>query len=137
MSDAHSIQPQPERGGTPAGSTERKLTAKQKRLVDTLVSHQVDVPTAAKLAGVSVNYGYKAVKLPHVAAHLRSELNEKFLVGSTKAVGVMQELMSGADSEKVRLDAAQAWLDRAGFSKGNSDLVAMAGAKVSVHIDLS
>jgi len=119
---------------------QRKLTAKQTALVDTLVATGCNIQTAAETAGYAKGEsgrvsGTKALKLPHVQQYMMQRMNEQFGVAATAAGAQLRKLMTGAKSEYVQLEAAKDLLDRAGYKPIDRSQVQVAG-DIRVSIDL-
>ena len=119
---------------------QRKLTAKQTALVDTLVATGCNIQTAAETAGYAKGEsgrvsGTKALKLPHVQQYMMQRMNEQFGIAATAAGAQLRKLMTGAKSEYVQLEAAKDLLDRAGYKPIDRSQVQVAG-DIRVSIDL-
>ena len=118
----------------------RKLTSRQRALVDVMVAE--GLPTAQ--AAVKVGYaegksGYvtahRALKQPHVQQYMMQQIAEQLGVNATLAAAKVMSLASGAKSEYVQLQASQDILDRAGFKPIDRSQVQVAG-DIKVSIDL-
>ena len=119
---------------------ERKLTAKQTALVDTLVAKGCSIKQAAADAGYAKGESgrvtaTKALKLAHVQQYLMQRMNEEFGISATLAAGTVKRLATGAKSEYVQLEAAKDLLDRAGYKPIDRSQVQVAG-DIRVSIDL-
>jgi phage terminase small subunit len=119
---------------------ERKLTAKQTALVDTLVAKGCSIKQAAADAGYAEGESgrvtaTKALKLAHVQQYLMQRMNEEFGISATLAAGTVKRLATGAKSEYVQLEAAKDLLDRAGYKPIDRSQVQVAG-DIRVSIDL-
>jgi len=119
---------------------ERKLTAKQTALVDTLVAKGCSIKQAAADAGYAQGESgrvtaTKALKLAHVQQYLMQRMNEEFGISATLAAGTVKRLATGAKSEYVQLEAAKDLLDRAGYKPIDRSQVQVAG-DIRVSIDL-
>lgn len=119
---------------------ERKLTAKQTALVDTLVAKGCTIKQAAIDAGYAQGEAgrvtaTKTLKLAHVQSYLMQRMNEEFGLSATLAAGTVKRLATGAKSEYVQLEAAKDLLDRAGYKPIDRSQVQVAG-DIRVSIDL-
>ena len=119
---------------------DRKLTAKQTALVDTLVSEGVSIKDAAAKAGYAEGESgrvsaHKALKQPHVQQYMMQRMNETFGLSATGALATVRRLSSGAKSEYVQLEASKDLLDRAGYEPIDRAQVQVAG-DIKVSIDL-
>lgn len=118
----------------------RKLTAKQKGLVDTLVAKGCSVREACKDAGYApdkggTSTGYRALKLPHVQQYMNQRVMEQIGLSAARAVNQVHRLAGDAKSEYVKLEASKDILDRAGFKPVDRSQVQFAG-DIKVSIDL-
>jgi len=120
--------------------TIKKLTPKQRALVDTIVANGCSIKAAAPLAGYAEGESgrvtaTKTMKLPHVQQYLMQRMNEEFGLSATIAAGQLRKLVSNAKSEYVQLEAAKDLLDRAGYKPIDRSQVQVAG-DIRVSIDL-
>lgn len=118
----------------------RKLTTKQKALVDTLLAEGGSVARAAEKAGYASGdsgkvTAYKTLKLPHVQEYMAQATQERLGLNALMAVQRVAGLAQGAKSEYVQLQAAQDILDRAGYKPIDRSQVMVAG-DIRVSIDL-
>jgi phage terminase small subunit len=118
----------------------RKLTARQKALVEAYVANGGNLTKASQEAGYSEgNSGrvtaWKAMKTSHVQQYLMQQTAEAFSMHAAMAVGKVAGLAKTAKSEYVQLEAAKDILDRAGFKPIDRAQVQVAG-DIRVHIDL-
>ncbi len=118
----------------------RKLTARQKALVEAYVANGGNLTKAAEEAGYAEgNSGrvtaWKAMKTPHVQQYLMQQTAEAFSTHAAMAVGKVASLAKAAKSEYVQLEAAKDILDRAGFKPIDRAQVQVAG-DIRVQIDL-
>jgi len=118
----------------------KKLTPKQRALVDTIVANGCSIKAAAPLAGYAEGESgrvtaTKTMKLPHVQQYLMQRMNEEFGLSATIAAGQLRKLVSNAKSEYVQLEAAKDLLDRAGYKPIDRSQVQVAG-DIRVSIDL-
>lgn len=119
----------------------RKLTTKQKALVDTLVATGDSVKNCAKIAGYSDGEAgrvtaSKTLKLPHVLQYMHQQIAENIGMNATKALQSVVRLSSNAKSEYVQLEASKDLLDRAGFKAVDRVMHNHVGS-ISVSIDLT
>ena len=118
-----------------------KLTAKQKKLVDTLVAKGCSIKDASKAAGYSEGEAgrvtaSKTLKLPHVQQYMMSTIAENIGLNATKALQSIVKLSSNAKSEYVQLEASKDLLDRAGYKAVDKVMHSVAG-NIKVSIDLT
>lgn len=123
-----------------SGLVEKKLTAKQMALVDTLVATGCTLREAAHSAGYADGESgrvsaSRTIRLPHVQQYMMQRITEQLGMNATIAAGKVMQLASGAKSEYVQLQAAQDILDRAGFKPIDRSQVQVAG-DIRVSIDL-
>ena len=121
--------------------TGNKLTAKQKKLVDTLVAKGCSIKDASKDAGYSEGEAgrvtaSKTLKLPHVQQYMMQRLGEVMGVNATIAASKVLSLATSAKSEYVQLEASKDILDRAGLKAPDKHMHLHAG-EIKVNIDLS
>jgi len=123
---------------------EMQLTDKQRALVDTLVAEDVTIKEAALKAGYSpgkdgesarVN-GSRTLRLGHVQQYYLKCVQDALTQGSAAAVRTLSHLNDAAKSEYVKMQAATAILDRAGFAKRDQS-VHISSNELTVNIDLS
>lgn len=125
---------------TPA-KRQRKLTAKQKALVDYLVENGGTQRQAAEAVGYAPGdsartAASKALAQPHVQEYMHSLVRTHIgTTGLSSALATVTKLTTAAKSEYVRLQAAQDLLDRAGFKPVDRAQLQMVG-NVSISIDL-
>ena len=105
----------------------RKLTAKQKALVDVLVTEPFDengkplsLGKAAEKAGYKPGNQARVVaantlRLPHVRQYLLVRAAEALGLGVAPAVARLLHLSRAARSERIQLEASRDILDRAGM----------------------
>ena len=120
--------------------TKRELTEKQLALVDTLVTTGGTLRECAEAAGYAKGESgrvsaSRTLRLPHVQAYMMQRVSEELGLAATGAVQTVGRLARGANSEYVRLQAAQDILDRAGFKPVDRSQVQVAG-DIRVSIDL-
>lgn len=89
------------------------------RLVDAIVIDGLAVAEAAKVAGYSSpSAAYNALRRDSTREYRDQLVASRLADLSSVAVDALERLVSGAKSEKVRLDAAVAILDRTGHAPG-------------------
>ena len=102
----------------PKGNPKADISAKAKKLVDTLVATGCTTTEASKLAGYKGNSSRvsasKMLRKPEVQAYMMSEIQRSFGLSSAKASARLLSLSQGAKSEYVQLEASKDILDRAG-----------------------
>ena len=94
------------------------LTEKQLTLISTLIEtgSQTLAVEAAGYSGPAACVAAQALSSPAVAAALRHEINRRLLRDAATARHVLMDIMQDKTAPKgVRVDAAKAVLDRAGF----------------------
>ena len=122
-------------------SKQRKCTAKQMRMIDTLVATGCSIGEAAKSAGYAEGESgrvtaSKALKLPHVQQYMMQRVGEALGLNATVAAAKVLKLAQGAKSEYVQLEASKDILDRAGYKAADKHMHLHAG-DIQVSIDLS
>jgi len=120
---------------------DRKLTPKQTRLVDIFVTEGGTMQQAAEKAGYApgnsaISVAARTFKQPHVQAYMAQRIREEMSTLSVKALNRVANLVDGAKSEYVQLEASKDLLDRAGFKPIDRSQVQLAG-DIKVTIDLS
>jgi len=101
----------------------RDLTPRQRALVDTLVATGCTITEAARIAGYSGGSGTdgarvtasRTLRLPHVAAYLRRQMQDAFRLEAPRALATLRRLHTLGASEYVQYHAAVSLLDRAGY----------------------
>ena len=121
--------------------TGNKLTAKQKKLVDTLVAKGCSIKQASDEAGYAKGESgrvtaSKALRTPHVQQYMMQAIADNMSINATKALNKIVQLSSNAKSEYVSLEASKDLLDRAGFKAPDKVMHSHVG-NVNVKIDLS
>ena len=124
----------------PRALEQRKLTTRQKALVEAYVANGGNLTEAGEEAGYAEgNSGrttaWKGMKTPHVQQYLMQQTAEVFSLHAAMAVGKVAGLAKSAKSEYVQLEAAKDLLDRAGFKPIDRAQVQVAG-DIRVQIDL-
>lgn len=74
-----------------------------------------DVVAAEKAVGLSTGYGYSLIRQPLVQSALAAELRRHLTIGAPLALQTLLWACEKSTSDRVRVDAAKAILDRAGF----------------------
>lgn len=118
----------------------KKLTARQSRLVDTIVANGCSIKEAAKVAGYAGGESgrvtaTKTLKLPHVQQYMIERTQGQIGLNATLAVARVMKLAMGAKSEYVQLEAAKDMLDRGGYKPVDRSQVQVA-QDIRVSIDL-
>ena len=121
-----------------------KLTPKQIKLVDTIVTTGCSVTEAGKLAGYSSSnnkesarvIASKTLRLPHVQAYLMEIVGHHLSQSSISSVKRLRHLVDHAKSEYVQLEASKDILDRVGFRQPDRVKHTLDG-DINVNIDLS
>ena len=117
------------------------LTAKQRKLVDTLVATGCTIKKASEVAGYAKGESgrvsaSKALKNPNVQAYLMLQVSESIGLNATKASHRLLQLSQDAKSEYVQLEASKDILDRAGFKAPDKHQHLVAGdIKVNISLD--
>ena len=121
--------------------TQRKLTKKQRLLIDTIVATGCSVTKASKIAGYSDGdsgrvTASKTLRLPHIQEYMQQRIRESIGLNATIASKKVLDLASSAKSEYVQLEASKDKLDRAGYKPIDKALHLVSG-NIEVSIDLS
>ena len=121
--------------------TQRKLTKKQRVLIDTIVATGCSVTKASKIAGYSDGdsgrvTASKTLRLPHVQEYMQQCIRQSIGLNATIASRRVLDLASSAKSEYVQLEASKDILDRAGYKPVDKAMHLVQG-NISVNIDLS
>ena len=117
------------------------ITAKQRKLVDTLVATGCSIKKASEVAGYAKGESgrvsaSKALKNPNVQAYLMLQVSERIGLNATKASHRLLQLSQDAKSEYVQLEASKDILDRAGFKAPDKHQHLVAGdIKVNISLD--
>ena len=117
------------------------ITAKQRKLVDTLVATGCSIKKASEVAGYAKGESgrvsaSKALKNPNVQAYLMLQVSESIGLNATKASHRLLQLSQDAKSEYVQLEASKDILDRAGFKAPDKHQHLVAGdIKVNISLD--
>ncbi len=120
---------------------QRRLTTKQKDLVDTIVASGCSVKEASAKAGYSDGESgrvtaSKTLRLPHVQEYMQQRVRESIGLNATVASKRILDLSTNAKSEYVQLEASKDILDRAGYKPIEKSMSLVQG-NISVSIDLS
>ena len=121
--------------------TQRKLTKKQRLLIDTIVATGCSVTKASKVAGYSDGESgrvtaSKTLRLPHIQEYMQQRIRESIGLNATIASKKVLDLASSAKSEYVQLEASKDILDRAGYKPIDKAMHLVSGG-IDVTIDLS
>ena len=121
--------------------TQRKLTKKQRVLIDTIVATGCSVTKASKIAGYSDGdsgrvTASKTLRLPHIQEYMQQRIRESIGLNATIASKKVLDLASSAKSEYVQLEASKDILDRAGYNPIDKAMHLVSG-NIEVSIDLS
>ena len=121
--------------------TQRKITNKQKLLIDTIVATGCSITKASKIAGYSDGdsgrvTASKTLRLPHIQEYMQQRIRESIGLNATKASNKMLQVSSSAKSEYVQLEASKDILDRAGYKPIDKSMHLVSGG-INVSIDLS
>tara|TARA_R100001224_G_C3940629_1_gene122165 strand:+ start:125 stop:547 length:423 start_codon:yes stop_codon:yes gene_type:complete len=121
--------------------TQRKLTKKQRVLIDTIVATGCSVTKASKIAGYSDGdsgrvTASKTLRLPHIQEYMQQRIRESIGLNATIASKKVLDLASSAKSEYVQLEASKDILDRAGYKPIDKAMHLVSG-NIEVSIDLS
>jgi hypothetical protein len=121
-------------------TTGRRISAKAKKLVDTLVSSGCTITEASKVAGYQGNSARvsasKMLRKPEVQTYMAQEVQRAFGLSSARAGVKLLALSQGARSEYVQLEASNSILDRAGFKAPEKHQHLVAG-DFTINIDLT
>jgi hypothetical protein len=124
----------------PKGNPKAEISAKAKKLVDTIVATGCTITEASKLAGYKGNSSRvsasRMLRKPEVQTYMMSEIQRGFGLSSAKASARLLALSQSARSEYVQLEASKDILDRAGF-KAPEKHQHLVGGNFSINIDLS
>ena len=120
---------------------QRRLTTKQKDLVDTIVASGCSVKEASAKAGYSDGESgrvtaSKTLRLPHVQEYMQQRIRESIGLNATVASKRILDLSTNAKSEYVQLEASKDILDRAGYKPIEKSMSLVQG-NINVSIDLS
>ena len=121
--------------------TQRRITKKQKLLIDTIVATGCSITKASKIAGYSEGESgrvtaSKTLRLPHIQEYMQQRIRESIGLNATIASKKVLDLASSAKSEYVQLEASKDILDRAGYKPIDKAMHLVSG-NIEVSIDLS
>ena len=121
--------------------TQRRITKKQKLLIDTIVATGCSITKASKIAGYSEGESgrvtaSKTLRLPHIQEYMQQRIRESIGLNATIASKKVLDLASSAKSEYVQLEASKDILDRAGYKPIDKAMHLVSGG-IDVTIDLS
>jgi len=120
---------------------QRRLTTKQKDLVDTIVATGCTVKEASAKSGYASGESgrvtaSKTLRLPHVQEYMQQRIRESIGLNATIASKRILDLSTNAKSEYVQLEASKDILDRAGYKPVEKSLSLVQG-NINVSIDLT
>ena len=121
--------------------TQRRLTKKQKLLIDTIVATGCSITKASKIAGYSEGESgrvtaSKTLRLPHIQEYMQQRIRESIGLNATIASKKVLDLSTSAKSEYVQLEASKDILDRAGYKPIDKSMHLVSG-DINVTIDLT
>ena len=121
--------------------TQRRITKKQKLLIDTIVATGCSITKASKIAGYSEGESgrvtaSKTLRLPHIQEYMQQRIRESIGLNATIASKKVLDLSTSAKSEYVQLEASKDILDRAGYKPVDKAMHLVQG-NISVSIDLT
>ena len=121
--------------------TQRRITKKQKLLIDTIVATGCSITKASKIAGYSEGESgrvtaSKTLRLPHIQEYMQQRIRESIGLNATIASKKVLDLSTSAKSEYVQLEASKDILDRAGYKPIDKSMHLVSGG-INVSIDLS
>jgi phage terminase small subunit len=116
------------------------MTAKQSAFIDAYVANGGQLKAAAVEAGYAEKSAHveanRLMKNPLICQEIHKECMMQLARKAPVALQTVTGLMQSAKSEFVKLQAAQDWLDRAGFKPIDRKQIQMQG-DLQVNIDLS
>ncbi len=121
--------------------TQRRITKKQKLLIDTIVATGCSITKASKIAGYSDGESgrvtaSKTLRLPHIQEYMQQRIRESIGLNATIASKKVLDLSTSAKSEYVQLEASKDILDRAGYKPIDKSMHLVSG-DINVTIDLT
>ena len=121
--------------------TQRRITKKQKLLIDTIVATGCSITKASKIAGYSEGESgrvtaSKTLRLPHIPEFMQQRIRESIGLNATIASKKVLDLSTSAKSEYVQLEASKDILDRAGYKPIDKSMHLVSG-DINVTIDLT
>ena len=121
--------------------TQRRITKKQKLLIDTIVATGCSITKASKIAGYSEGESgrvtaSKTLRLPHIQEYMQQRIRERIGLNATIASKKVLDLSTSAKSEYVQLEASKDILDRAGYKPIDKSMHLVSG-DIQVTIDLT
>ena len=121
--------------------TQRRITNKQKLLIDTIVATGCSITKASKIAGYSEGESgrvtaSKTLRLPHIQEYMQQRIRESIGLNATIASKKVLDLSTSAKSEYVQLEASKDILDRAGYKPIDKSMHLVSG-DINVTIDLT
>jgi phage terminase small subunit len=121
--------------------TQRRITKKQRLLVDTIVANGCSVKKASEVAGYAKGESgrvtaSKTLRLPHIQEYMQQRIRESIGLNATIASKKVLDLSTSAKSEYVQLEASKDILDRAGYKPIDKSMHLVSG-DIQVTIDLT
>ena len=121
--------------------TQRRITKKQKLLIDTIVATGCSITKASKIAGYSEGESgrvtaSKTLRLPHIQEYMQQRIRQSIGLNATIASKKVLDLSTSAKSEYVQLEASKDILDRAGYKPIDKSMHLVSG-DINVTIDLT
>ncbi len=121
-------------------SPKDKLTAKQRALVDALVTTGCTITKGAEIAGYAKGEAGRVIasrtlRLPKVQSYMMNQIASTEGMGAIQASKTLTTLSGGAKSEYVRLEASRDILDRVGIRAPDKVQHSVSG-ELSIKIDL-
>ena len=111
------------------------ISRKTKAAIIHLATKGGTITEAAAAVGMSRSGLSKALQREDARALLDTEVSRRLSLSAARAAHTLDTLVSGARSERVRLEASTAVLDRTGHGVGAEQV--QLGQAVQIHIDLS
>ena len=121
-------------------SPKDKLTAKQRALVDALVTTGCTITKGAEIAGYAKGAAGRVVasrtlRIPKVQQYMMNQISSTIGMGAIQASHMLNALSGSAKSEYVRLEASKDILDRVGL-RAPDKVQHSVGGELSIKIDL-
>jgi|TARA_R100000657_G_scaffold16184_1_gene12030 phage terminase small subunit len=121
-----------------------ELTAKQKKLVDTIVTTGCSITEAGIIAGYSTKknkdtarvIASRTLRIPKVQQYMMRQVSSQIGLGAVTASNKLIKLAESAKSEYVQLEASKDILDRVGLRTAEKIKHDVTG-DIKVSIDLS
>ena len=121
-------------------SPKDKLTAKQRALVDALVTTGCTITKGAEIAGYAKGEAGRVIasrtlRIPKVQQYMMNQISSTIGMGAIQASHMLNALSGSAKSEYVRLEASKDILDRVGL-RAPDKVQHSVGGELSIKIDL-